>query len=292
MLSLQHSRLNGQQMRNRCWVILLVFGISACQTNLRFQNRVDADLVNYRQNSEQASVSDVQACWKRDSLLVQLIDSVLVRSNDIKIGFLEMAMSRADFAYQRGLRKPVAAGVIQPSLKRFGKYTMDGVGNFDTQFSPNISKDQIIPENLPDLLIGMQASWEWDIWGKLAKRKKASALRYLATESGQQWLITSLVSEVASAYGQLVSLDQELEILKTNISIQRKAFELVQVQKEAGTVNESAVQQLEAQLLNSRAQEGDVLQQITVLENQVRYYLNKPGAKITGISLSISMCVG
>jgi len=280
MLSLQHSRLNGQQMRNRCWVILLVFGISACQTNLRFQNRVDADLVNYRQNSEQASVSDVQACWKRDSLLVQLIDSVLVRSNDIKIGFLEMAMSRADFAYQRGLRKPVAAGVIQPSLKRFGKYTMDGVGNFDTQFSPNISKDQIIPENLPDLLIGMQASWEWDIWGKLAKRKKASALRYLATESGQQWLITSLVSEVASAYGQLVSLDQELEILKTNISIQRKAFELVQVQKEAGTVNESAVQQLEAQLLNSRAQEGDVLQQITVLENQVRYYLNKPGAKI------------
>jgi outer membrane protein TolC len=261
-------------------MILLVFGISACQTNLRFQNRVDADLVNYRQNSEQASVSDVQACWKRDSLLVQLIDSVLVRSNDIKIGFLEMAMSRADFAYQRGLRKPVAAGVIQPSLKRFGKYTMDGVGNFDTQFSPNISKDQIIPENLPDLLIGMQASWEWDIWGKLAKRKKASALRYLATESGQQWLITSLVSEVASAYGQLVSLDQELEILKTNISIQRKAFELVQVQKEAGTVNESAVQQLEAQLLNSRAQEGDVLQQITVLENQVRYYLNKPGAKI------------
>ncbi len=84
-------------------------------------------------------------------------------------------------------------------------------------------------------------------------------------------MITSLVSEVASAYGQLVSLDQELEILKTNISIQRKAFELVQVQKEAGTVNESAVQQLEAQLLNSRAQEGDVLQQITVLENQVRY---------------------
>jgi outer membrane protein TolC len=78
----------------------------------------------------------------------------------------------------------------------------------------------------------------------------------------------------------LVSLDQELEILKTNISIQRKAFELVQVQKEAGAVNESAVQQLEAQWLNSRAQEGDVLQQITVLENQIRYYLNKPSKPI------------
>jgi len=259
---------------------LLGLGIISCQSNLSVQNRVNADLDTYRQPNEQASVSDVQACWKRDSLLVQLIDSVLVRSNDIKIGFLETAASRADFVYQRGLRMPTVGGVVQPSLRRFGKYTMDGVGNFDTKFSTNITREQIIPENLPDLLIGVQSSWEWDIWGKLAKRKKASALRYLATESGQQWLITSLVAEVASAYGQLIALDKEMDILKANIDIQRKAFELVKVQKEAGVVNESAVQQLEAQLLNSRAQEGDVLQQITVLENQVRYYLNKPGAVI------------
>lgn len=267
-------------MRNRFWIIGLVIGLASCQSNLSIQNRVDADLETYRQTNVGNSVSDVQACWKQDSLLVQLIDSVLVRSNDIKIGFLEMAASRADFVYQRGLRMPTVGGVVQPSVRRFGKYTMDGIGNFDTNFSPNITDDQIIPKNLPDLQMGLQSSWEWDIWGKLAKRKKASALRYLATESGQQWLITSLVAEVASAYGQLIALDKVMDILKANIDIQRKAFELVKVQKEAGVVNESAVQQLEAQLLNSRAQEGDVLQQITVLENQVRYYLNKPGAVI------------
>jgi outer membrane protein TolC len=225
-------------------------------------------------------VSDVQECWKRDTLLVQLIDSVLVRSNDIKMGFLQVAMAKSEFGYQRGLRKPTVSGLVQPSLRRFGKYTMDGVGNYDTQFSTNISKDQIIPENLPDLQIGVQTAWELDIWGKLAKRKKASALRYLATESGQQWLITSLVAEVAGAYGQLIALDKELDILKNNIEIQRKAFELVQVQKEAGAVNESAVQQLEAQWLNSRAQEGDVLQQITSLENDIRLLLNKPNVPI------------
>lgn len=267
-------------MKNRFWILLVGMGIFSCQSNLSVQNRVDADLETFRQSNEQSSVSDVQACWKRDSLLVELIDSVLVRSNDIKIGFLEMAASRADFVYQRGLLAPVVSGIIQPSARRFGKYTMDGIGNFDTNFSPNITDDQIIPKNLPDLQLGLQSSWEWDVWGKLAKRKKASALRYLATESGQQWFITSIVAEVASAYGQLVALDQELSILKSNIAIQRRAFELVQVQKEAGAVNESAVQQLEAQWLNSRAQEGDVLQQITVLENQIRYYLNKPTGNI------------
>lgn len=267
-------------MKNRFWILLVGMGIFSCQSNLSVQNRVDADLETYRQSNEQSSVSDVQACWKRDSLLVELIDSVLVRSNDIKIGFLEMAASRADFVYQRGLLAPVVSGIIQPSARRFGKYTMDGIGNFDTNFSPNITDDQIISKNLPDLQLGLQSSWEWDVWGKLAKRKKASALRYLATESGQQWFITTIVAEVASAYGHLVTLDQELSILKSNITIQRRAFELVQVQKEAGAVNESAVQQLEAQWLNSRAQEGDVLQQITVLENQIRYYLNKPTGNI------------
>ncbi|WP_395617285.1 TolC family protein [Aquirufa sp.] len=268
-------------MKNSLYALCLVFVLGSCTSGLiKEQYKLQAELGTYREPEEEKSVADVQECWKRDTLLVQLIDSVLVRSNDIKIGFLQLAMAKADFGYQRGLLKPAVNGIVQPSMRRFGKYTMDGIGNFDTNFSPNITDDQIIPKNLPDLQIGLQSSWELDIWGKLAKRRKASALRYLATESGQQWLITSLVADVASSYGQLIALDKELDILKNNIEIQRKAFELVQVQKEAGSVNESAVQQLEAQWLNSRAQEGNVLQQITTLENDIRFLLNKPTATI------------
>ncbi len=275
------SRLNGQKMKNSLYAICLAVVLGSCTSGLlKEQYKLQAELGTYRDPEEEKSVADVQECWKRDTLLVQLIDSVLVRSNDIKIGFLQLAMAKADFGYQRSLLKPTVNGIVQPSIRRFGKYTMDGIGNFDTNFSPNITDDQIIPKNLPDLQIGLQSSWELDIWGKLAKKKKASALRYLASESGQQWLITSLVAEVASSYGQLIALDKELDILKNNIEIQRKAFELVQVQKEAGTVNESAVQQLEAQWLNSRAQEGNVLQQITSLENDIRFLLNKPTATI------------
>ncbi|MHA8070427.1 TolC family protein [Aquirufa ecclesiirivi] len=267
----------------RLIVIISIFSMSllSCQQAIfRDARKIDAELEAYRMKDLGQSVSSIEACWKKDSLLVQLIDSVLIRSNDIKIGFLNLAISRAQYTFDRGAMKPTVSGVIQPSLRRFSKYTMDGVGNYDTQFSPNITKEQIIPEHLPDVMIGLQSSWEVDIWGKLSKRKKASALRYLATESGQQWYITSLVSEVAGMYGQLVALDQELDILKTNIGIQFSALSLVKIQKEAGKVNESAVQQLEAQWLNSRAQEGLVLQQIIELENQLRYWLNQPTKKI------------
>lgn len=181
----QRFRLNGQKMKNKFWIVILGLGLGGCQQAIfRDQKSVDADLEAYRQAKDLTSVSDVQACWKKDSLLVELIDSVLVRSNDIKIGFLQMAISRSEFAYQRGLRKPTVAGVIQPSLRRFGKYTMDGVGNFDTQFSTNITKEQIIPENLPDLQMGVQSSWEWDIWGKLAKEKRLA--RYVI------WLLSQV----------------------------------------------------------------------------------------------------
>jgi outer membrane protein TolC len=255
---------------------------------MRTQRKVNTELETFRNTIEFSSFSNVQPCWKRDTLLVKLIDSVLVRSNELKIGLLQLTSAKADYGYQRGVRKPTVNGLFQPSIRRFGKYTMDAVGNYDTQFSTNITRDQIIPEHLPDLQIGLQSSWELDIWGKLAKRKKASALRYLASEAGQQWLVTSLISEVASAYGLLVSLDKELVILKDNIEIQNKAFVLMQVQKEAGTVNESAVQQLEAQLLNSQAQEGSVLQQITTIENTIRLLLNKPKAIINRSSFSFN----
>jgi outer membrane protein TolC len=261
--------------------ILLMMGLGACQQSLwKNQIKIDQELEAYRKDFQGESVADVQACWKKDTLLIQLVDSVLLRSMDIKRGFLDIQMVRSQFEFTRGLRKPVVSGIVQPSLRKFGQYTSDGVGNFDTQFSPNITREQKIPEHLPDLQLGFQSSWEVDLWGKLAKKKKSSALRFLATEWGQKWMITSIVSEIASAYGQLGALDKELEILKSNIEIQRKAYELVRIQKEAGVVNESAVQQLEAQWINSQAKEGDIQQEIVQIENQIRYWLNKPNAEI------------
>ena len=261
--------------------MIFLMTLGACQPSIwKNQIKIDQELEAYQKEFQDESVADVQACWTKDTLLIQLIDSVLIRSMDIKRGFLDIQMVRSQYEFFRGLRKPIVSGIVQPSLRKFGYYTSDGVGNFDTQFSTNITRDQKIPEHLPDLQLGFQSSWEVDLWGKLAKKKKSSALRFLASEWGQKWMITSIVSEIASAYGQLGALDKELEILKSNIEIQRKAYELVRIQKEAGVVNESAVQQLEAQWINSQAKEGDIRQEIVLIENQIRYWLNKPNTQI------------
>lgn len=262
-------------------ILLMASLFVACQQNLvRRNTKIDQELNQLASKEVKNSPSHVSTFWKSDSLLSQLVQKVLNNNLDVKMNQLTISLNRLQFIQDRGLLSPNASVIVQPGLRKFGKYTMDGIGNFDTQFSPNITKDQIIPDLLPDIMLGFQSSWEVDIWGKLAKKKKASAYRFLASEVGQKWYETNVVAEVASMYGQLIALDKELEILKFNIEIQKNALELVKIQKSAGIVNESVVQQFEAQWLNSQAQEGEIFQKIISLENTLKSWTNDPMVNI------------
>ena len=262
-------------------LLIFAFSFSSCQQAVINRNqKVNNELAEARAKEIKNTNLVKNSVWDKDTLLIKIIDQVIDNNLDLKVSGQSIAINRLQFMQDRGLMRPNASMLIQPSLRKFGKYTMDGVGNFDTQFSPNISRDQIIPQNLPDLFMGFQSSWEIDLWGKLAKRKKASAYRFLASEMAQKWFETSLIAEVASAYGQLIAYDKELEILRNNINIQKDALELVKIQKEAGIVNESVVQQFEAQWLNTQGQEGEIFQKITAIENQLKLWLNDPLAVI------------
>ncbi len=222
----------------------------------------------------------VQAFWEADPLLKALLDSALAQSNELKIQWLQRAQSEQVLLQQKSFLRPQASAMFAPSIRKFGQYTMDGVGNFDTQFSPNISVKERIPKRLPDLQLGMQFAWELDVWGKLQDRKKAAALRFLSEGQGYQWSRTLVGTRVIETYGLLCALDQELDIIRFNSELQKSALDLVKVQKEAGVANESGVQQLEAQWLNTQAQAYELQQRIVEAENELRYWLNRPKAQI------------
>ncbi|MCP6423626.1 hypothetical protein NL463_30400, partial [Klebsiella pneumoniae] len=79
-----------------------------------------------------------------------------------EIAGAQLRLSRA--AMLPGLNAQVSGG-----LDRYGNYTMNGVGNYDTNFSPNIDENRRIPyPATPDYFAGFRSSWEIDIWGKLS----------------------------------------------------------------------------------------------------------------------------
>lgn len=210
-----------------------------------------------------------------DNALNNLIDSVLKNNFDLSIALQRIEMSRSQVRFAKGLSLPFVAGVTNTGQRRFGKYTMDGIGNFDTNFSNNIAEDQKIPEHLPEYYLGLQSSWEIDIWGKLKSVKKAALARYLGSVEGKNFVITALVAEAAHIYYELLALDNELEIVRQTIGLQENALEIINVQKQAGIANELAVQQFEALLLNSKSLEFEIKQQIVEFENRLNLLLGR-----------------
>ncbi|MBO9634643.1 MAG: efflux transporter outer membrane subunit [Chitinophagaceae bacterium] len=205
-----------------------------------------------------------------DQQLIQLIDSALTNNADLNIAYQRIIVAHAQLANRRRALFPSVDARIAASADRYGDYTLNGVGNFDTNLSPNIDKDQKIPERpTTDMFIGLQSSWEIDLWGKLAALRKAAASDLLAQEQARRVLVTGIVSVIAAGYFELISLDAELDIVQRNIKLQEEAVEIVKAQKAGGRATELAVQQFEAQLLNTKAIQHQLIQQRIGTENQL-----------------------
>lgn len=258
-------------------VLIFMIAFQSCQT-INLDKSIQKTI--HKIDTFQKASNPINKIWQQDQNLNALIDSVLFRNQYLKIEEQRVFVERLLFNQTALRMRPFASLQLNPSVRKFGKYTMDGVGNYDTQFSPNITPAMKIPTILPDFQLGLQTNWEIDVWGKLQALKSSQALRYLESEEGLKWYKTQLVAQTASYYGELVGLDQELIILKTNIEIQKKAVDLVKIQKEAGVVNEMAVLQLEAQLENTKSQEGAIKDQIIHIENEIRYLLNEKSGEI------------
>jgi outer membrane protein TolC len=67
----------------------------------------------------------------------------------------------------------------------------------------------------------------------------------------------------------LLALDQELVIVQRNVKLQEEALEIVKVQKEGGRATELAVQQFNAQLLNTKSIEYSIRQERVSTENEL-----------------------
>ncbi|WP_276483615.1 TolC family protein [Paraflavitalea pollutisoli] len=229
-----------------------------------------------RPDSVQAAVrttDSVQLDFRKlfpDEHLVSFVDSALRHNTDLQIALQKVITAEARLVARRGALAPSLDGVISGSADRYGDYTLNGVGNFDTNLSPNINKDQRIPTSpTTDMFIGLRSNWEIDIWGKLKHLKKAALAEVLSTREARQFVVTNLVARLTAGYYNLLALDAELGIVQRNVQLQEEALEIVKVQKEGGRATELAVQQFNAQLLNTRAIAYTLQQERIGVENEL-----------------------
>lgn len=264
--------------RNVC-LLAIVALLGACKVKQEIpQNRpMLAMPQKFTQQSDSLQVGlPVARVFFKDSALVTLIDSAINNNFDLQMALQKIEMARAGVRFTQGLGKPDLAGNFAIGQQKFGRYTFDGVGNYDTNFSPNINDRQRIPQPIiPDFYLGVQSSWEIDIWGKLKSQKASAAAKLLASESGKSLVVSELVAQIASAYYELLILDNELDFLEENIILQERAVELTRILKQAGQANQLGVDLLNAQLLSSKALKIDVKQEIIDAESKINFLVGR-----------------
>lgn len=226
----------------------------------------------YHSSKDTTNAADIN--WKdffNDKNLISLIDTALQHNQDALITLQEIEIAKNNFKIKSSLLLPRVNAGASGGLEKVGLYTSQGAGDASADITPGNK----VPENLTNINLGFQASWEADIWGKLQNTKKAAWAKYLSTVEGRNLVMTNLVAEVADSYYELIAYDNQLDLIRQNIALQQKQLEIVKVQKQAAVVTELAVKQFEAQLFNAQALEFDLLQKITETENKINFLLGR-----------------
>lgn len=212
--------------------------------------------------------------WKEfftDPNLVALIETALSNNQDLMITLQQIQIAKSDILYKNGRLKPSVAAGLGIGVSKEGRYTSAGAGNASTEMEAG----KEIPDPLMNFEGGLTATWDIDIWHKLRTEKESAIAHYLSTVEGKNFVLSSLISEVAANYYELLSLDNQLDIIQQYIKLQQKALDISKIQKQAAAATELAVKKFEAELAKSKAAEYTIRQQVTEKENQINALLGR-----------------
>lgn len=261
--------------KNKIALAALSLALASCKAPMatKIQDRVKETLP---QNFENQAVSENNSGitpWKQfftDPNLVNLIDEALKNNQELMITLQQIEIAKSDVMYKNGKLSPTVAARLGAGIEKVGRYTSTGAGD-----ASDITDGKEVPENLTNFEGGLVANWEIDIWHKLRTEKQAAVAHYLSTVEGKNFVLSSLIAEVADNYYELLSLDNQLDIIHQYIDLQKKALEVAKIQKQAMAATELAVKKFEAELAKSNATEYDLKQQITEKENQINALLGR-----------------
>jgi NodT family efflux transporter outer membrane factor (OMF) lipoprotein len=249
------------------------FGLAACSVPSVVQRNENRSVpASYADNTDTTNISTIP--WRSffaDQDLLNLIDTALKNNQELMMTLQEIEIARNEVRIRKGAILPAVGVRAGTGVEKVGRYTSQGAGDAATEITPGTE----VPDPLTDYNVGLYASWEVDIWKKLRNAKKSALQRYLSSVEGKNFLLTSLVAEVANSYYELLALDNQLEIVKQNIELQKNALEIIKVQKEAARATELAVQKFQAEVLKSQSLEFGIQQQITEAENRINLLLGR-----------------
>lgn len=199
----------------------------------------------------------------QDPQLQALIREALSQNYDVRIAATRVLQAQAVLGITRADQFPTVTGGVSTSNQRFPETTI--LPAFET--SP--------------IQVNLSLFWELDFWGKFRRATEAARATVLATEWGHKAVVSSLVSDVASAYFQLLELDAEMNISRRTLDSRKESLRLVEVRARGGATALLDVRQSELLVYTAAAAIPDLERRIEQQENLISILLGKNPAPVT-----------
>jgi len=214
--------------------------------------------------SQAASLGD-EKWWEvfQDPQLQGLIREALSQNYDVRIAATRVLQAQAVLGITRADQFPTITGGALSSNERLPA----------TRVTPAF-------ETSPSQ-VNLSLFWELDFWGKYRRATEAARANLLATEWGQKAVMSSLVSNVASAYFQLLELDSEMEISRSTLVSRKESLRLVEVRAKGGATSMLDVRQSELLVYTAAGTIPDLERRIEQQENLISVLLGKNPAPVT-----------
>ncbi|WP_026714751.1 TolC family protein [Flavobacterium daejeonense] len=229
----------------------------------QFQNVVSNDTTN-----------SAQIKWEQffdDSNLNALIETALTNNQELNIMLQQVDMDKNEIQARKGEYLPFVGIQTAAEVEKVGRYTSQGANDANTEIKPG----EEFPEPLQNYKVGAFATWELDVWKKLRNAKKAAVMEYLSTMEGKNFMVTSLIAEIADSYYELQALDNKLAILTKNLELQNNGLTIIRLQMQAAKATALGVQRLEAEVYKNTSELYNVKQEIVETENKLNFLIGR-----------------
>jgi outer membrane protein, multidrug efflux system len=198
-----------------------------------------------------------------DEILQSLIRTALAENYDVRIAAARILEARAQVTIARSFQFPEASASGGAQYSRV-----------EGQLSPIQTREVLTPAG------GLDLSFEIDLWGRFRRASEAARADLLASEDARAFVITTLVSDVGSAYFLLRALDEELEISRRTLAARGESLQLATLREEGGVAALIDVRQAETLVAGAAQTIPDIQRQIEQTENVISILLGRPPAPV------------